>query len=136
MHTLPQAIGSFSVKSGSKSLPASAAPIATSPVSSVGQSQPHLAFLKRPAQGQKLRVVVIHGDPSKPNDILPGGKWDEDDFYTIQRAKEAMSELQDKYEFTWLCNHDTLMDDLRHLKQQNKVDVVLQVLIRSYPCEF
>lgn len=24
-----------------------------------------------------LRVVVLHGDPNKPNDILPGGKYDE-----------------------------------------------------------
>ena len=26
------------------------------------------------------RVLVLHGDPSKPNPILIGCKWDEDDF--------------------------------------------------------
>jgi D-alanine-D-alanine ligase len=88
---------------------------------------PHYAFLKQATTSNKLRIVVLHGDPTKPNDILPGGKWDEDDFYTIARAKEAMKELEDRYEFTWLCNHDTLMDDLRQLKQEDKVDLVLQL---------
>jgi D-alanine-D-alanine ligase len=74
-----------------------------------------------------LRVVVIHGDPSKPNDILPGGKWDEDDFYSMAKVREALEALGDAYQFTWLHSHDTLMDDLRRLKQANEIDLVLQL---------
>lgn len=75
----------------------------------------------------KLKIVVVHGDPSKPNTILPGGKWDEDDFESLSKAKEALNTLCDKYEFIYLCNHDTLMDDLRQLKKANSVDLVLQL---------
>jgi D-alanine-D-alanine ligase len=73
-----------------------------------------------------LNIVVIHGDPTKPNDILPGGKWDEDDYYTIQRAKEALAQLP-QYRFKFLCSHDTLIDDLRRLKRDNQCDLVLQL---------
>ena len=90
----------------------------------------HLQYLKVGSKDNKLRIVIIHGDPAKPNDILPGGRWDEDDFYTIERAREAMKALEYKYEFTWLCSHDTLMDDLRKLKREEKVDLVLQVSLR------
>lgn len=79
-----------------------------------------------PPEGKNVvRVVIVHGDPTKPNSILPGGKWDEDDFQTIATLKEALSQLQG-YHFTFLCNHDTLMDDLHRLKARNKVDLVLQ----------
>ncbi|KAI3643921.1 hypothetical protein MP228_010085 [Amoeboaphelidium protococcarum] len=87
----------------------------------------HLKHLKVASVDHPLNVVILHGDPTKPNDILPGGKWDEDDFYTVQRAKEALKEIEDRYRFTWLCNHDTLIDDLRKLKKANKVDIVLQL---------
>ena len=83
-------------------------------------------LLKVPTESEPLQVVVIHGDPTKPNSILPGGKWDEDDFYTIERLREALTALK-KYSFKILCNHDTLFDDLRLLKQQNRVDLVLQL---------
>jgi hypothetical protein len=75
-----------------------------------------------------LKVVVIHGDPTKPNDILPGGKWDEDDFESLARAREALETLNG-YAFTWLCNHDTLFDDLRRLKASGDIDLVLQVCL-------
>lgn len=74
-------------------------------------------------QPRKFRIAVIHGDPTKPNSILPGGKWDEDDFMAAQKAKEALEQLEG-YEFIFLCSHDTLMDDLRRLKDQ--IDLVLQ----------
>jgi D-alanine-D-alanine ligase len=78
-----------------------------------------------PHEQRKIKVVIIHGDPSKPNSILPGGKWDEDDFQAAESALKALNTL-DGYEFSVLCNHDTLMDDLRRLKAQGKVDLVLQ----------
>jgi hypothetical protein len=93
----------------------------------------HERFLLRYSETRPLKVCIIHGDPSKPNDILPGGKWDEDDFYTIQRAKQALDQLGPAYQFTWLCNHDTLLEDLRRLKQEKKVDLVLQVIYNLLP---
>ena len=80
-----------------------------------------------PTAQDPLRVVVLHGDPTKTNDVLPGGKWDEDDFEVAARAKEAILQLGPQYKFQWLHNHDTLMDDLRALKKNNAVDLVLQV---------
>lgn len=87
-----------------------------------------LQRLREYSTAQPLNVVIIHGDPTKPNDILPGGKWDEDDFYTIKRAKEALDTLK-QYNFSWCCNHDTLMADLKRLKDEGKVDLVLQVIV-------
>ena len=80
-----------------------------------------------PVATTPIKIVVIHGDPTKPNDILPGGKWDHDDFYTVQRAREALTQLEPRFSFKWLCNHDTLLEDLRNLKQRNEVDLVLQL---------
>lgn len=74
---------------------------------------------------RKLHIVMIHGDPTKPNSILPGGKWDEDDFAAVDNCKQALEKLEG-FEFTELCNHDTLMDDLKRLKAEDKVDLVLQ----------
>ncbi len=96
-----------------------------SPSSSITTLSQKLAL--KPTPENPLRVVVIHGDPTKPNDILPGGHWDEDDFLAVARAREALESLGSAYQFTWLCNHDTLMDDLRKLKREERVDLVLQV---------
>ena len=83
--------------------------------------------VKDQSSAQPIKIVIIHGDPTKANDILPGGFWDEDDHYTIVRAREALKQLEPKYSFIWLCNHDTLIEDLRRLKQQNQIDLVLQL---------
>jgi len=87
------------------------------------EDKPPERIKKRP-----IKAVIIHGDPSKPNTILPGGKWDEDDFATIATLKQGLSELErgGEYSFSFLCNHDTLIDDLRILKAKNEIDIVLQ----------
>jgi len=92
--------------------------------SSVDDSDSELAAANE-RDGAATNVVIVHGDPSKPNKILPGGKWDEDDFATIETLKDALAKI-DGYHFSILCNHETLMDDLRTLKAQGKVDLVLQ----------
>lgn len=74
-------------------------------------------------------MVVIHGDPNKPDEVLPGGKWDEDEFETLDRLKDALSSLSPDYKFTYLSNHDTLIDDLKHLKATTKIDLVFQVTL-------
>jgi len=92
----------------------------------VDEAQSYAEKLKPTEEPQDVvKVVIVHGDPSKPNSILPGGKWDEDDFETIEILKRALTKL-DGYSFSFLCNHDTLMSDLQNLKSKNEVDLVLQ----------
>lgn len=75
-----------------------------------------------------LKIVVIHGDPTKPNSILPGGFWDEDDYFAAAKAKEALDTLESsEYQFKWLCNHDTLINDLLALKKEGEVDLILEL---------
>lgn len=69
-------------------------------------------------------VVVILGDPNKPDNLKPGGVFDEDDFYTIDQLKGALRELKG-YKFTYLSNHDTLIHDLEKIK--SKVDYVFNL---------
>jgi D-alanine-D-alanine ligase len=59
------------------------------------------------------KVTVVMGDPRKPDILRPGSIFDEDDFYTIDRLKDALRELAaDGYVFTYLDKHDTLVADL------------------------
>jgi D-alanine-D-alanine ligase len=73
---------------------------------------------------QAKDVVVIFGDPTKPDPLKPLRVFDDDDFYTIDQAKDALRELHD-YDFTYLNDHDTLVQDL--LKHKPKVDLVLNL---------
>jgi D-alanine-D-alanine ligase len=69
-------------------------------------------------------IVVILGDPSLNDMIKPDAKFDEDDFETIDKLKVALSKLKN-YNFTYLSNHHTLVDDLQ--KHQGKVDLVFNL---------
>jgi len=80
--------------------------------------------VKRRMNGSKMRVAVILGDPSKTDVTKPGGVFDEDDFYTINKLIQALSELKE-YEFIYLMNHDTLLQDL--LKLRNRIDFVFNL---------
>ena len=60
-------------------------------------------------------VIVIMGDPKKPDPMKPMSVFDDDDFYTINQLKGALRELND-YSFTFLDKHDTLINDLIKLK--------------------
>ena len=70
------------------------------------------------------KVTVILGDPKKPDCIKPSGVFDDDDFYTIDRLKDALRGVKG-YEFRYLDNHDTLIGDLMKLKP--KTDLVLNL---------
>lgn len=74
-------------------------------------------------------VVVILGDPTKPDSLKPLGIFDDDDFYTIDKLKEVLRGLKD-YKFTYLNNHDTLVYDLMKLK--SKVDFVFNLCDEGY----
>jgi D-alanine-D-alanine ligase len=81
---------------------------------------------------RKKKIVIIHGDPSKPNNILPGGKWDEDDFEAVETLKRALVKLEDEYEFSFLSSHDTLIADLQKLSQKGETDLILQLCDEGY----
>ena len=69
-------------------------------------------------------VVVIMGDPTLNDVIKPDAVFDSDDFETISKLKIALSKL-DKYKFSYLNNHKTLVSDLQKL--QGKTDFVFNL---------
>ena len=74
-------------------------------------------------------MVVILGDPAKPDSLKPLRVFDDDDFYTIDQLKDALRELN-KYQITYLNNHDSLYNDLVRLKP--KTDFVLNLCDEGY----
>lgn len=64
-------------------------------------------------------IVVLMGDPTLKDVIKPDGVFDEDDHQTINRLKTALSEIEE-FKFTYLNNHNTLIQDLTKL--QGKID--------------
>jgi len=74
-------------------------------------------------------LVVILGDPAKPDPLKPLCVFDDDDFYTIDRMKDALRDLN-KYNVTYLNNHDSLYNDLVKLKP--KSDLFLNLCDEGY----
>ena len=74
-------------------------------------------------------LVVILGDPAKPDPLKPLCVFDDDDFYTIDQLKNALRELN-KYQITYLNNHDSLYNDLVKLKP--KIDFILNLCDEGY----
>jgi D-alanine-D-alanine ligase len=85
--------------------------------------------VRRRAKEQERHVVVLLGDPQKPDPLKPSHVFDDDDFYTIDQMKAALRELKG-YHFTYLCNHDTLIQDLAKLI--GKTDLVLNLCDEGY----
>ncbi len=82
------------------------------------------SVVKRRANNGAREVVVVMGDPTKPDRLKPSAVFDDDDFYTIDQLKAALRTLKD-YHFTYLDNHDTLLQDLKKLA--GKVDMVFNL---------
>ncbi len=74
-------------------------------------------------------VTVLFGDPTKPDPLKPLCVFDDDDFYTIDRLKDALRELEG-YRYSHLNSHDSLIDDLR--KAIGKTDLVLNLCDEGY----
>jgi len=70
------------------------------------------------------KVVVLLGDHRKADDVKPGGVFDADDYKTINELKSALRQIPG-YRFTYLDNHDALVDDLR--TRATKADFVLNL---------
>jgi D-alanine-D-alanine ligase len=80
-----------------------------------------------PARAKKTEaknVVVLMGDPRRPDKIKPSSVFDEDDFYTIDKLKNGLTQLPG-YKFTFLNAHHTFYNDL--LKQKPKIDFVFNL---------
>jgi D-alanine-D-alanine ligase len=69
-------------------------------------------------------VAVIMGDPRRPDTIKPDSVFDDDDFYTIDQLKSAL-QPSDLIQFTYLDQHDTLLNDLKGLV--GKADLILNL---------
>lgn len=86
------------------------------------------AIIKR-KKGTVDNVVVILGDPSKPDPLKPLCVFDEDDLYTIDQLKSALRELNN-YHFAYQNSHDTLFYEMMKIK--NKVDFVFNLCDEGY----
>ncbi|KPJ69367.1 MAG: D-alanine--D-alanine ligase [Syntrophobacter sp. DG_60] len=84
--------------------------------------------LKRKKELMK-NIVLILGDPTKPDPLKPLCVFDDDDFYTIDQLKSALRELKG-YRVTYLNNHDSLFHDL--VKIKTKVDLVFNLCDEGY----
>ena len=71
--------------------------------------------IRRKAKEVAKNVAVILGDPRKPDFLKPYSIFDDDDFLTIDKLKTALRELKD-YHFSYLDNHNTLIEDLKRLE--------------------
>lgn len=80
--------------------------------------------IKKKAKKELKDVVVILGDPQRPDPLKPSTIFDDDDFYTIDQLKSGLRELKD-FNFTYLSNHDNLIRDL--LKLKDKIDFVFNL---------
>jgi D-alanine-D-alanine ligase len=74
-------------------------------------------------------VIVLMGDPNKPDVTKPLRIFDEDDYYTIDQLKNALRELKE-YNVSYLNNHDTLIQDL--IKLKGKFDYVFNLCDEGY----
>ncbi len=85
--------------------------------------------VKAKRTGLVRNVVVLLGDASMPDRIKPSCTFDEDDFYTIDQMKEALSGLKG-YRFTFIHRHDNLIRDLIRLKE--KTDYIFNLCDEGY----
>lgn len=74
-------------------------------------------------------VVVIMGDPDKPDALKPLQVFDDDDFFTIDQLKDALRGLG-SYRFTYLNDHNTLIQDL--ITMRSNIDFALNLCDEGY----
>ncbi len=84
--------------------------------------------LKRKKELTK-NVVVVLGDPTKPDPLKPLCVFDDDDFYTIDQLKGVLRNMRG-YQVTYFNNHDTLLHDL--IKLKSKINIVFNLCDEGY----
>ncbi|MFX1304065.1 MAG: methyltransferase domain-containing protein [Promethearchaeota archaeon] len=85
--------------------------------------------IKKKEKRVEKNTIVIFGDPNKPDVLKPFQKFDDDDFFTINQLKAALKELNE-YNFSYLDNHNTLIQDLQNLN--GKIDFVFNLCDEGY----
>ncbi len=88
---------------------------------------PQLPARKVRGKVQKLDVTVLMGDPRLPDMVKRNGAFNPEDFDTVRKLKDALSELT-SYKFHYLDNHATLERDLSELR----TDLVLNLCDEGY----
>ncbi len=78
---------------------------------------PQLPARKPRGKLQQLDVTVLLGDPRLPDQVKRGGAFQDEDFDTVRRLKDALAELK-QYKFRYLDNHATLDRDLADLRTE------------------
>ena len=81
------------------------------------------------AKRELKNVVVLMGDPTKPDPLKPLAVFDDDDFYTIDQLKSALKD-RSHYRFTYLTGHDTLFHEL--IRQKSRIDFVFNLCDEGY----
>lgn len=66
---------------------------------------------KLKSKTKSKKIVVLFGDPGKPDSMKPCSVFDDDDFYTIDQLKSALTALPG-YDFAYLSSHQTMIQDL------------------------
>ncbi len=84
---------------------------------------------KRLRKTAKKKIVVLFGDPNKPDPLKPCAVFDDDDLYTIDQLKSALQRLHG-FDFTYLANHNTFIQDLSKLS--GKIEMVLNLCDEGY----
>ncbi|MFX1364472.1 MAG: methyltransferase domain-containing protein [Promethearchaeota archaeon] len=85
--------------------------------------------IKKKTNNINKNIVVIFGDPNKPDLLKPLQKFDDDDFFTINQLKVALKELHD-CNFSYMDNHNTLIQDLHRLN--GKIDLIFNLCDEGY----
>jgi len=85
--------------------------------------------IKKKPKKELKNVVVILGDPQKSDLLKPSTIFDDDDFYTIDQLKSGLKELKN-FNFTYLTNHDTLIQDL--IKVKEKINFAFNLCDEGY----
>ncbi len=88
---------------------------------------PQLPARKARGKVQKLDVTVLLGDPRLPDGVKRNGEFNPEDFDTVRKLKDALSELTN-YKFRYLDNHATLERDLSDLR----TDLVMNLCDEGY----
>lgn len=78
---------------------------------------------------EEKNVLVLMGDPSRPDIVKPSNIFDDDDFITIDKMKTALSMLSGN-RFSYLNSHKSLYNDL--LKNKHKIDYVFNLCDEGY----
>ncbi|MCS7135761.1 MAG: methyltransferase domain-containing protein [Nitrososphaerota archaeon] len=74
-------------------------------------------------------IVVLLGDPRKPDPVKPNGVFDDDDMFAIDELKKALSCI-DGYRFVYLNDHEKMVEEL--MKMRDSIHLVLNLCDEGY----